>query len=71
MAKTLFEQENYYVTNEGTKSEPSYHVWIPDITHSKCDSAYLELELAICRCKKAFYHEKLELRFKKTKSTSG
>ena len=47
----LFEQDNYYVTNEGTKIKPSYHVWVPDITHSKCDSAYAELELAICRCK--------------------
>lgn len=47
MKKTLFEQDNYYVT----KIKDLYHVWVPDITHSKCDSAYLELELAICRCK--------------------
>lgn len=50
MKKTLFEQDNYYVTNEGTKNQPSYHVWVPDITHSKCDSAYLHLDLAISRC---------------------
>ena len=51
MKKTLFEQDNYYVTNEGTKQNPNYHVWVPCVTHSKCDSAYKELELAICRCK--------------------
>lgn len=47
----LFKQDNYYVTNEGTKMKPNYHVWVPDITHSKFDSAYADLELAICRCK--------------------
>lgn len=40
----------YYVSNEGTKSNPSYHVWIPGITHAKCDSAYNDLSLAVCRC---------------------
>ena len=51
MKDILFEQDNYYVTNEGSKIKPNYHVWVPDVTHSKCDSAYSELELAICRCK--------------------
>lgn len=51
MKDILFSQDNYFVTNEGTKQNPNYHVWVPDITHSKCDSAYAELELAICRCK--------------------
>ena len=40
----------YYVTNEGTKSNPSFHVWIPDLTHSVCDSAYNDFSLAVCRC---------------------
>ena len=51
MGNIFFEQDGYYVSNEGTKKEPSYHVWVPDLTHAKCDSAYLELELAIVRCK--------------------
>lgn len=42
--------EGYYVTNEGTKREPKYHVWIPDITHAICDSAYSEISLAVARC---------------------
>ena len=42
--------DNYYVSNEGTKNKPNYHVWVPDITHSKCDSAYNNLSLAIARC---------------------
>lgn len=40
----------YWVSNEGTKLAPNYHVWVPGITHSTCDSAYAELELAVCRC---------------------
>ena len=40
----------YYVSNEGTKTKPSYHVWVPDVTHAKCDSAYLYLDVAIVRC---------------------
>ena len=40
----------YYVSNEGTKNKPSYHVWIPSITHAVCDSAYEEISLAVCRC---------------------
>lgn len=40
----------YYVSNEGTKSKPNYHVWIPNITHAVCDSAYSDLSLAITRC---------------------
>lgn len=51
MKDILFEQDNYYVTNEGTKTNPNYHVWVPGCTHSKCDSAYLYLDLAISRCK--------------------
>ena len=40
----------YWVSNEGTKQKPSYHVWIPSLTHSVCDSAYSDLSLAVCRC---------------------
>jgi len=41
---------NYYVSNEGTKAKPDYHVWIPGCTHSTCDSAYADLSLATARC---------------------
>lgn len=40
----------YYVSNEGTKVKPNYHVWIPGITHVACDSAYADISLAVCRC---------------------
>jgi hypothetical protein len=40
----------YYVSNEGTKSKPNFHVWIPGVTHATCDSAYADLSIAICRC---------------------
>lgn len=40
----------YYVTNEGTKSKPNYHVWVPGITHATCDSAYTCITLAVSRC---------------------
>lgn len=46
----LHSVDGYYVTNEGTKSSPNFHVWIPDLTHSVCDSAYAEISLAVCRC---------------------
>lgn len=42
--------DDYYVSNEGTKSSPNYHVWIPGITHAKCDSAYSDISLAVSRC---------------------
>lgn len=40
----------YYVSNEGSKSNPNFHVWIPQTTHSTCDSAYNDLSLAVSRC---------------------
>lgn len=46
----LHEVRGYYVTNEGSKSKPNYHVWVPGITHAKCDSAYNDLSIAIVRC---------------------
>lgn len=49
-AGILHEVAGYWVSNEGTKVKPSYHVWVPGITHSTCDSAYADLSLAVCRC---------------------
>ena len=46
----LHNVNGYWVSNEGTKSSPSFHVWVPSLTHSKCDSAYLDLSLAVARC---------------------
>lgn len=46
----LHSVNGYYVSNEGTKLKPNYHVWIPKITHAICDSAYNEISLAVCRC---------------------
>lgn len=46
----LHEVDGYWVSNEGTKNKPNYHVWVPGITHSTCDSAYADLSLAVCRC---------------------
>ncbi|MCH2217455.1 MAG: hypothetical protein MK076_05160 [Flavobacteriales bacterium] len=40
----------YWVSNEGSNQKPSYHVWIPSVTHSFCDSSYTEISLAVCRC---------------------
>lgn len=40
----------YWVSNEGTKQKPNYHVWIPSVTHSVCDSAYADITLAVARC---------------------
>lgn len=46
----LHNVNGYYVSNEGTKQKPNYHVWGPSVTHSVCDSAYAEIDLAVCRC---------------------
>ena len=46
----LHNVNGYWVSNEGTKQQPNYHVWIPSVTHSVCDSAYAEIDLAVCRC---------------------
>lgn len=40
----------YYVSNEGTKRNPNFHVWVPGVTHATCDSAYHDIGLAVCRC---------------------
>ena len=46
----LHSLDGYYVSNEGTKKEPNYHVWIPNTTHAVCDSAYSDITLAVARC---------------------
>lgn len=46
----LHNNNGYYVSNEGTKAKPNYHVWVPGLTHSTVDSAYKDLSLAITRC---------------------
>lgn len=46
----LHSVDGYYISNEGTKSNPKFHVYIPDITHAVCDSAYDEISLAVARC---------------------
>lgn len=56
-SKILHEAGDFWVSNEGTKKNPSYHVWIPKGTHCICDSAYAELDLAIYRCN--YLHKRL------------
>jgi hypothetical protein len=46
----LHNVNGYYVSNEGTKSKPNFHVWVPDGTCCQCDSAYNDITLAVCRC---------------------
>lgn len=46
----LHNVNGYWVSNEGTKQQPSYHVWIPNVTHSVCDSAYSDITCAVARC---------------------
>jgi len=46
----LHSKNGYYVSNEGTRSNPNFHVWMPNGTHAICDSAYSEITLAVARC---------------------
>jgi len=46
----LHNANGYYVSNEGTKQKPIFHVWVPSGTHATCDSAYFDITLAVCRC---------------------
>jgi hypothetical protein len=46
----LHNVKGYWVSNEGSKLKPNFHVWVPGITQSSCDSAYAEISLAVCRC---------------------
>lgn len=50
----LHSMGGYYVSNEGTRVNPNYHVWIPNITHAECDSAYSDISLAVSRCNYLF-----------------
>ena len=45
-----FSLKGFYVSNEGTKQKPNFHVWVPEITHATCDSAYTDISLAVARC---------------------
>ena len=47
--KILHTAGPFWVTNEGTKDKPAYHVWVDGITHSVADSAYSDISLAISR----------------------
>lgn len=40
----------WWVSNEGTKNKPAYHVWVPAGVCCECDSAYADLSLAVARC---------------------
>lgn len=40
----------HYITNEGNKRNPAYHVWKPKTTHAEADSAYGDISLAVARC---------------------
>lgn len=46
----LHEVNGYWVSNEGTKGKPNFHVWVPSVTHSICESAYPDITLAVARC---------------------
>ena len=47
---TLHKVNGYWISNEGTKQTPKYHVWISNVTQSVCDSAYDDISLAVTRC---------------------
>lgn len=49
-SKMLHSVNGYYVTNEGTKDEPNFYVWMLNVTHAISDSAYNEITLAVARC---------------------
>jgi len=46
----LHEINGFYISNEGNKRNPNFHVWRPNGTHVKIDSAYSEISLAVARC---------------------
>ena len=50
--KMLHFIDGYWVSDEGSKNSHSYHVWVPSDsnTHSKSDSAYKDITLAVARC---------------------
>lgn len=46
----LHSRGGWYVSNEGGKLKPNYHVWVPGVTHATCDSTYADLSYAVARC---------------------
>ena len=42
-------QGTCYISNEGSKKSPKYHVWVNGATCAMADSAYADLSLAIAR----------------------
>lgn len=46
----LHENGDFWVSNEGNKKDPKFHVWVVGPTHSVADSAYADISLAIARC---------------------
>lgn len=51
----------WWVSNEGTKNKPVYHVWVPAGVCCECDSAYGDISLAVARCN---YLARNNVRFK-------
>lgn len=51
----------YYVSNEGTKLEPSFCVWIPRLNFSVLDSAYSDISLATERCTYLYLNHNREI----------
>ena len=58
----LHNVNGYYISNEGTKQKPNFHVWVPNITCADCDSAYDDITLAVARCNYLAKH-KVKMRY--------
>ena len=58
----LHNVNDYYISNEGTKQKPNFHVWVPNITCADCDSAYDDITLAVARCNYLAKH-KVKMRY--------
>lgn len=63
MLGILHNENGYYISNEGTKQKPKFHVWIPNITCADCDSVYDDISLAVARCNYLAKH-KFKLKYK-------
>jgi len=62
MLGILHNENGYYISNEGAKQKPNFHVWIPNITCADCDSAYDDITLAVARCNYLAKH-KVKLKY--------
>ena len=60
----LHNVNGYYISDEGTKNNPSFHVWVPDGVCCTCDSAYDDISLAVCRCNYLAKH-KVKMKYQK------